>query len=196
IVIEGPDQQWRLSSRWDDCMARTRHPMKVVRIAQNHVRLIAAFVAGTLFLLTLPGAWPAVTRVLIGWNVSCALYLIQGFVVISQFDLERVRRRACHEDEGGLAVLVLTVSAAIASLIAIVVELGPLQNRSGETHLFSFGLAAATILLSWTFIHVIFAFHYAHQYYREGESATGLDFPGDERVNKPDYWDFLYFSLV
>ena len=177
-------------------MPHTRHSMKVVRIAQNHSRLIAAFVIGIVLSLVLPRAWPTVTRLLIGWNVSCALYLVLAFQVISQFDLASVRRRACEEDEGGLAVLVLTVSAAIASLIAIVVELGPLQSKSGETHLFSFGLAATTILLSWAFIHLIFALHYAHQYYGEGDSGTGLDFPGDERVNKPDYWDFLYFSFV
>ncbi len=170
--------------------------MKLVRILHNHVRLIAAFGIGVILLIALPGAWPVVTRVLICWNVSCALYLIQGFLVISRFDLAHVRRRACEEDEGGLLVLVLTVTAAMASLAAIVVELGPLQKTTGETHLFSFGLAAATILLSWTFIHVIFAFYYAHQYYGEGDSGGGLDFPGDERVNKPDYWDFLYFSLV
>ena len=56
-------------------------------------------------------------------------------------------------------------------------------------------LATATILLSWAFIHTIFSIHYAHEYYGERRDGKigGLKFPGDPQ---PDYWDFLYFSLV
>ena len=51
-----------------------------------------------------------------------------------------------------------------------------------------------TILLSWSFIQVIFAFHYAHEFYAEHRGqAGGLGFPGDD---PPDYWDFLYFAFV
>ncbi len=44
-------------------------------------------------------------------------------------------------------------------------------------------------------MHTIFAFHYAHEYYGERRDGKigGLTFPDDA---KPDYWDFLYFSLV
>src|SRR5262249_26046948 len=53
-------------------------------------------------------------------------------------------------------------------------------------------LAAATILLSWAFIHTIFALHYAHEFYDENDGG-GLAFPGKDA---PDYWDFVYFSFV
>jgi uncharacterized membrane protein len=51
-----------------------------------------------------------------------------------------------------------------------------------------------TILLSWSFIHIIFALHYAHEYYAEhrGEGG-GLRFPGDA---EPNYWDFLYLAFA
>jgi uncharacterized membrane protein len=43
----------------------------------------------------------------------------------------------------------------------------------------------------------MFALRYAHEYYsREMTKSSierGLEFPGE---TKPDYWDFLYFSLV
>jgi uncharacterized membrane protein len=56
-------------------------------------------------------------------------------------------------------------------------------------------LGMGTILLSWLFMHTIFALHYAHEYYGEGRDASigGLDFPGGQ---DPDHWDFLYFSFV
>jgi uncharacterized membrane protein len=48
---------------------------------------------------------------------------------------------------------------------------------------------------SWTFMHTMFALHYAHEFYGEGadDQTGGLVFPGNE---DPDYWDFLYYSLV
>ena len=57
----------------------------------------------------------------------------------------------------------------------------------------SYALAIATVILSWAFIHTIFALHYAHDFYGKGQRATGLKFPGD---GQPDYWDFIYFSFV
>jgi uncharacterized membrane protein len=55
-------------------------------------------------------------------------------------------------------------------------------------------LATITIVLSWVFIHTIFAVHYAHDYYGEhGAKKSGLNFPADD---DPDYWDFVYFSFV
>ena len=49
-------------------------------------------------------------------------------------------------------------------------------------------------MLSWAFVHVIFALHYAHEYYGErGTGQDGLIFPGNQ---KPDYFDFAYFSFI
>jgi uncharacterized membrane protein len=52
-----------------------------------------------------------------------------------------------------------------------------------------------TIVVSWAFVHTIFALHYAHEYYGEGRDHAigGLTFPGRQ---SPDYWDFVYFSVV
>jgi uncharacterized membrane protein len=84
------------------------------------------------------------------------------------------------------------VIAAAASLGAILSELSTAQGatRTGM----QLALATATIVLSWTFVHTIFALHYAHEYYGErGAKHDGLNFPGEQ---KPDYWDFAYFSFV
>jgi uncharacterized membrane protein len=63
------------------------------------------------------------------------------------------------------------------------------------------GLAAATIVSAWFFIHLTYAFHYAHEYFdeyltepdRPAAERGGLAFPGTE---DPDYYDFFYFSYV
>ena len=102
-----------------------------------------------------------------------------------------MRQRAAIDDEGAIALLVLTTTAALASLAAVVVEIG---QAPGPYHVHVV-LGMGTILLSWTFMHSIFALHYAREFFGKGydERPGGLVFPGKE---DPDYWDFLYYSLV
>ena len=56
-------------------------------------------------------------------------------------------------------------------------------------------LAVLTIASAWAFIHLMFALHYAHDYYvdRSRGGNGGLQFPGE---TDPDYGDFLYFAAV
>jgi uncharacterized membrane protein len=134
--------------------------------------------------------WRRATCVLIGWDVGVALYLSLVAHLISGSDVRGIRERAAHEDEGRLTILALTVSAALASLGAIVAQLGSTVGATRRPpHV---ALAALTIILSWAFIHTIFALHYAHEFY--DETAGGMSFPGGDP--EPDYWDFVYFSFV
>ncbi|MDR3369287.1 DUF1345 domain-containing protein, partial [Rhodoferax sp.] len=54
-------------------------------------------------------------------------------------------------------------------------------------------LTGLTIVSSWAFTQVMFALHYAHDYYATEVRGAhgGLDFPGG---HAPDYGDFLYFA--
>jgi len=133
--------------------------------------------------------WRFVTRLLTGWDIAVALYLVLAFHVCATSDIRRIRRNAARQDDGQLTILTCTVAAALASLAAIFAELG---MQSGRRPLHT-ALAGATILLSWAFIHTIFALHYAHEFY-DADIGGGLAFPGGER--EPDYWDFVYFSFV
>ena len=106
-------------------------------------------------------------------------------------DGAHIRRRSVLLDEGRIAILVLTAGAALASLAGIVMELIDKDTTRQPWHL---ALAVVTLALSWALIHTIFALHYAHEFYAEGRHEKGgLAFPGKD---EPDYWDFLYFSLV
>ena len=176
-------------------MAKTSNPIfKPLRILRNHWRLFASIAAGLSLSYLLPGSWTLPTRILVGWDSGVILYLGIAFAEFARFDIKRLRKRAAQEDEGTLLVLVLTVVAAAASLGAIIALLGGAQDEEGQTQGVFFALAALTIFLSWCFVHVIFAFHYAHAYYGEDiEKGACLNFPKEPR---PDYWDFAYFSFV
>jgi uncharacterized membrane protein len=173
---------------------RRRQPRRgpwALRIVRARPRLFwpAAVGAGVTGLLGLT-SWPAATRLLVGWDVGVVLYLALVAHVMWRSDVERIRNRAMLEDEGQLAILVLTVLAALASLGAIFAELG--AAASGGPPALRVAHAALTIFLSWAFIHTIFALHYAHEFY--DLTAGGLAFP--QGGGEPDYWDFVYFSFV
>jgi uncharacterized membrane protein len=160
------------------------------RFWRLHIRLCVSTAFGiavTLALLLLP--WRPATRILVSWDSGVTLYLSLISRLMARESIARIRERAAVEDEGAIVLLVLTTAAAIASLAAVLAELGESPTA------YQVVLGLGTILLSWGFMHTIFALHYAHEFYGEGSDHRigGLVFPGDEA---PDYWDFLYYSLV
>lgn len=172
----------------DPYLHRLRAMPKLVRIVLARPRLFVSLAIGLASLLVLPESLRIATRLLIGWDISIAFYITLAFMLFLSCDSERIRKLAALQDDGRFLILILTAVAAFASIAAIVVELGIKPQRTPQLV-----LAVVTIALSWSAIHTTFALHYAHEYYRGGNSG-GLAFPGGEK--DPDYWDFVYFSFV
>jgi uncharacterized membrane protein len=171
-------------------VARRKLP-RIVRAVRARPRLFLAAVLGIVIGLLLPSEWRVTTRLLVTWDVGVGLYLALAFQAMAKADIARIRRRAAMLDEDRIAFLILTAGAALATIAAIVAELGDKETARAPAHL---ALAIVTIVLSWAFTHTIFALHYAHEFYVENRYEDGgLAFPGKEQ---PDYWDFAYFSLV
>jgi uncharacterized membrane protein len=171
-----------------------RRLSKTFRIIRSRPKLVGSVLFGVAVMLLTPSDWDLVTRILLGWDAMVVLYIcIISWSIMrleSRAEMAHMRARAEREDEGKVAVLVLTVSATIASLAAILVLLGHGQGKNAPLHLI---FASATVLLSWSFVHLIYATHYAHEFYSEELRASGLKFPGSD---KPEYLDFVYFSFV
>ncbi|WP_395665910.1 DUF1345 domain-containing protein [Methylocella sp.] len=189
------------------------------RIMRGHPRLFISFAAAALAYVAIPAAaglvtptpWAFATRLLIGWNAGALLYFALAGMLVVTSDCDSMRRRAKASDEGRVVTLILTCAAAAVSMAAIVGELGVSQDMAGLAKALHVTLAAATIVTAWTFIHLTFALHYAHEYFDEiddeeagvrkpgdaphdkPELAGGLKFPG---TDVPDYLDFLYFSFI
>lgn len=152
-------------------------------------RLLSAALFGGALWLVLPGKQS--TRFLLAWDASTALYLVLAFIMMARSTIDRIRIRATLQDEGQLVILALTTITAAVSLGGVMVQLASAKANVGQQSWEHIALAGATVLLSWTFLHTIFAVHYAHEYY--AEEAGGLEFPGHE---PPDYWDFMYYSFI
>ncbi len=155
--------------------------------------LLLLIAASSLF-WPLGGGW--LSRLALGWDVGVGLFLIETVRKLTRArSADDIRQRAAALDEAGGAVLPLALFAALASIAVVIGEAVRVAGDSQETGSAAI-LALATVALSWTFVHLIFAFHYAHAFYApaaNGEDRGGLLFPGFEA---PDYWDFLHFSLI
>ena len=170
---------------------------RLARLALSRPRLLICFIVGVATTLWWPEsqASQALTRAIIGWNVGACLYLALVARMMFWSSHERMRTRALQEDEGRIVVLAVVVAAALMCIAAIVAELAAAKDLHGTLRYTHVALAALTIASSWAFTHVMFALHYAHDYYASeirGEHG-GLDFPGGQA---PDYADFLYFASV
>ncbi len=170
---------------------------RFLRIVLARPRLLFCFVVGlgTTWLLPHSFAQQAITRAIIGWNVGAWLYLILAARMMFWSTHERMKVRALRHDEGRVVVLALVVLAAVICVGAIVAELGVVKNLQGVLRYGHIALAVLTIVSSWAFTQLMFALHYAHDYYAAEVNGRhgGLDFPGG---HAPDYGDFLYFSSV
>jgi uncharacterized membrane protein len=162
---------------------------------RSRPRLLIAVLVGLLAALLVPGINHAVTRSLLGWNVGVWLYLVLVGVLMLRADHEHLRRAAIAQSESAATVLTLVIVAAVASIVAIVLELA--AAKQGSQHGWSHVLfALATVAGSWMLLPTLFAMNYATLYYRGGHGC-GLRFPEpDEPGFRPDYADFLYFSFT
>ncbi|MDO9183354.1 MAG: DUF1345 domain-containing protein [Bacteriovorax sp.] len=128
-------------------------------------------------------------------NSVAILYLILATKMMISSDYKKMLQISELQDEGQVVILILALGAVITSLVTIVAELSMAKELHGVIRYGHIALAAFTIVTSWTFIHFIFALHYAHDYYLNlsHKKSGGLEFPGE---TLPDYADFIYFSCV
>lgn len=167
----------------------------VLRSIRVRPRLAMSMAIGLSVLLLLPHSIAGPTRALAAWDVGAGLYLALAWTMMARGSVEKMRWRAKRQDDGALAVLTLTITASVASLAAIVLELIGIKNQAPGVQTSHIALAMGTILCSWCLVHTAFALHYAHEFYSDDKAPARacLEFPGS---TQPDYLDFLYFSFV
>lgn len=160
------------------------------RLAWSAVAGLAVWLAGSRLVPLPAGAWT-----LIGWNAGALLYLALTWEMTHCTPVEAIRGRSSDQDEGALAILVLVVLGAAAVLLAVGTQLAQVKDLHGVVRIAHMGLAGLTVITSWLFTQVLFALHYAHDFYGarvRGEPDT-LQFPG---TAEPTYGDFFYFSCI
>ncbi|MFO1103987.1 MAG: DUF1345 domain-containing protein [Methylocystis sp.] len=172
-----------------------------LRIIGARPQLFLSLAFGVSVGFFLPQAMQPVARALVAWNAVALCYFALVYMLIATATHDTIRERAQRLDEGRVVMLLLTTAIATASFGAVVIELGSVKSMDGWEKGASIALTILTVLNSWLFLHLTFAFHYAHEFYLEEEHDSqeppaargGLHFPN---TTMPQYVDFLYFSYV
>jgi uncharacterized membrane protein len=131
----------------------------------------------------------------VAWCAFALVYTVCNWAVLLTRSVPQIRSVAKKQDGSAVFVFLMILMASFASLLIVLLLL---LSKDAQTTQSRYLLPAiiAGCTLSWTMVHTVFTFHYAHRYYddgAEGKERKGLDFPGDE---EPDYLDFAYFAFV
>jgi uncharacterized membrane protein len=172
-------------------------PLRLLRGLRARPRLVVAVGVGVAVYLAgrtlLAERTAAIT--LIAWNTGALLYLLLAWHGMGTTGVQGIRQRAPGQDEGRIAILVLVVLAALAVLLAVGTQLAQVKQLHGRERVAHVSLVALTVLTSWLFTQVLFALHYAHDFYiaRIRGAQDPLVFPG---TRDPGYSDFFHFACV
>jgi uncharacterized membrane protein len=128
------------------------------------------------------------TPFLVGFDGFALCYLLLLRAIMAGTDSSRMPKTAKREDEGGRVLLLLSVVAAIAGLLAVLFELDGVSREPLPERVFHVVLVMVTLALCWSLMNISFAVHYAHEYYRAAGSRGSpakppLHFP--ENPGKP-----------
>ncbi|MEA5503425.1 DUF1345 domain-containing protein [Halotia wernerae UHCC 0503] len=155
--------------------------------------LLSLVLAGVVFLLISPASLEF--RLLAAWDAGVLCFLILVGLMMIGANHEQTRDRAQRQEIDHLAIFILVIFIAFASLFIIAAVLA----KHKDTFTPEVGLSIVAIICSWLLMHTTFVLHYAAFYYRkhsfapEAEYIGGLNFSCSE---PPDYLDFMYFTFT
>lgn len=149
---------------------------------------LAIFLAAGTTLMAL-GLRPT-TAVLLAFDLAAVVFLGILARLFNRATPSHMRSQARAQDTGRWGILWSAVVLATVVLAALSNELHAVKGGG----VLALAVGVLSVVLSWLFLNVMFAIHYAHGYYGDfGEKHAGLEFPD---TPEPDYWDFAYFSIV
>lgn len=121
-----------------------------------------------------------------GFDLAALLFFLLLVPTLREGEASAIRRHAAENDANRGMLLVISALIGAVLLITIGVELsGPGEPMAS--------LIIATLAMAWAFANMLYALHYAHLFYGQGDGASGLTFPD---TKTPDYWDFVYFAFT
>ena len=121
-----------------------------------------------------------------GFDLAALLFFLLLVPILRDGEANAIRRHAAENDANRGMLLVISALIGAVLLITIGVELtGPGEPLAS--------LIIVTLGMAWVFANTLYALHYAHLFYGQGNGVSGLGFPD---TKTPDYWDFVYFAFT
>ena len=121
-----------MSKEFDEHLVRFRNLPLPVRVVYGRPRTFIALAVGVIAFFLLPGSLRLPTRLVVGWDVFAALYLVLAYIMMLRCDVAHIRRSAVLQDDGRFLILLLTAFGALASLARDRVRARRLKRQSGR----------------------------------------------------------------
>jgi uncharacterized membrane protein len=170
--------------------------MTLPKVISGHLRVFAALAVVVVVFLVNPIGSTGRTREIIAWDAGVLSFLGLALHLFLSHDAKQMPRLTAEREEGQWAIFWVALFASLISFFAVTTGFSGLRELPGAQRATRIVFVAVTLIMSWLLAHVIFALHYAQEWYAsdgEGKFRRGLVFPGD---HQPDYMDFLYFAMV
>ena len=163
-------------------------------ISASH-RLLLITIVGIASFFILSSMPSVMVRIALSWIIASTLYVLSTFLMMHFSTEENIAHLSEKEDDGAIFILLITLLGSVTSLVVIVMIMTDIKSLMISDTAKEIGLVLLTYISSWFLIHTAFTLHYAHVYYQDYEINKGppLIFPS---TLKPNYVDFLYFSMV
>jgi uncharacterized membrane protein len=161
-------------------------------------RLFLGLVVGTAIFLASRGI-PLWIAAIAGWNAVALVIVVLDWVTILTTPQRKIRQLAQQQDLSRFLVFLFVVVTASAALFAVGFLVNVKRSQTDGHFIVHLLLTMMTVVFSWTLVHTVYGFRYAHAFYGDSDEpgghqhAGGLIFPGDR---PPNYFDFAYFSFV
>jgi uncharacterized membrane protein len=165
------------------------------RSLDSHQRLTIAFVLALISFFIISSFFEVQLAIVCAWDVFALTDIALAWYTITKKKTKETVQNARLQDSSRFTILSFVIATAFMSLIVIAILLKTVKHSSIYPLNYILAFAFLTVLISWFLVHTVFAIHYAHIYYAEGETTHkgGLDFPKD---NNPNFLDFAYYSFV
>jgi uncharacterized membrane protein len=157
----------------------------------SRVRVTVSLLVGVVAGLMLRFVVPAALAVLLGWDAAALAYVSSSVIVGRRLDAKTTAKVALREDPGRATMDVILLGAAVASIGAVVAVIATSGQGSAINREAAISIAVASLFLSWSLVHVLYAARYARLYYTP--PVGGVDFNDDV---PPSYTDFAYLAFT
>jgi uncharacterized membrane protein len=144
--------------------------------------LIDSLFAG-IWIFASTGKWHV--AVMGGFDINAVIFMLSLWPLLKDGSAASIRKHAAQNDANRSILLVIAAAIVIVLMFTIWSELSTPGKPLAA-------LIIATLVISWLFGNLLYAFHYAHIFYRSGGNMC-LSFPD---TKSPDYWDFVYFAFT
>jgi uncharacterized membrane protein len=134
-------------------------------------------------------AWQ--TAPLLGWAIAALIWSLWTWAVVLRLNQPETALFATRQEPHRPTTDVLLITAAVASLIAVVLGVIKATSVTGNEKFVLLAGGVSSVVASWGVVHTVFALRYAALYYTG--NAGGIDFNDD---SKPTYADFAYLAFT